>query len=465
MKQIIFTLWSFLMAALCSPSYGQSWHLVEPINEDYWAYIKRMQVVDNELHLMGKFTHTLIADSTDITAIWDSTILSVVIPTSHFGMLHCRQTYQGDIYYGGDFFNYLGNVQLEGIFRYSNNEFWPLEDGGCNGTEVNDLALYSDRLIVCGSLDDINCVDSIFWGTIAAWDGNHWQAIGTTFAGNALNEMIEFDNKLFVLGYFSFVSLDNDFDYFNNYIDVNNIAYWDGTTWGEPGNGVNDEVYDAVVDTANNRLIIGGLFSNVNGTPMNRVAAWDGSAWEPLGEGLNGFVYALEWYRGQLYAGGYAVKENDPMAYFDGYHWQPLPQTEYSNGGVLDLCTYKGELYVATSFLDEINGLAPNGLIRYSLPADSVVWGVPDDIVEFHAQSNRFTVFPNPAQGKVNIQFNAPFKGDLIVTTTAGTEVHRINHLGENESFIDLSFLPTGTYLLHAMEKGRAVDAQRLVLE
>jgi hypothetical protein len=74
-------------------------------------------------------------------------------------------------------------------------------------------------------------------------------------------------------------------------------------------------------------------------------------------------------------------------------------------------------------------------------------------------------VFPNPAQGKVNIRFNAPFKGDLIVTTTAGTEVHRINHVGQNESFINLSFLPTGTYLLHAMEKGRAVDAQRVVIE
>lgn len=96
---------------------------------------------------------------------------------------------------------------------------------------------------------------------------------------------------------------------------VNYIAAWNGSTWspftsnGSPG--LNDSVYALTVwdDT----LVAGGAFDDTSavtwanctpGSALPCIAAWSGSGWTPLGRGLNAKVLSLAEWNGSLIAGG-----------------------------------------------------------------------------------------------------------------------------------------------------------------
>jgi len=53
------------------------------------------------------------------------------------------------------------------------------------------------------------------------------------------------------------------------------------------------------------KLIAGGWFTHIGGTPANRIAAWDGQQWQSLGSGMDGVVVtSLAVYKGDLIASG-----------------------------------------------------------------------------------------------------------------------------------------------------------------
>ena len=103
-------------------------------------------------------------------------------------------------------------------------------------------------------------------------------------------------NNLFVGG--SFTSVDG------GSISVNSIASWNGNTWNILGtnstnNGVNG-VVNAVAMNGTNNLFVGGSFTIVDGSLIsaNNIASWNGNSWNILGtnstnNGVNGVVYAL----------------------------------------------------------------------------------------------------------------------------------------------------------------------------
>ncbi len=56
------------------------------------------------------------------------------------------------------------------------------------------------------------------------------------------------------------------------------------------------------------RIWIGGEFSQVNGVAANNIAQWDGLAWHALGEGTNGRVAKLDYDSGMLAVGGFFTR-------------------------------------------------------------------------------------------------------------------------------------------------------------
>jgi hypothetical protein len=70
------------------------------------------------------------------------------------------------------------------------------------------------------------------------------------------------------------------------------VARWDGSNWAALGSGLNDRVWDLVVDSSG-FVYAGGGFTDAGGFPANRIARWNGTSWESLGSGFDaGEVYA-----------------------------------------------------------------------------------------------------------------------------------------------------------------------------
>ncbi len=142
----------------------------------------------------------------------------------------------------------------------------------------------------------------------AIWDGTVWNGMigiggGSGGTVNAIEVEKAVQNVLYVGGLFNEVSN----------LPVNNIATYDGTSWGTLGNGVGGEVYDIEdnFDPFANFQVVGGDFSIVfdddsAAVVVNNVAIWNGQ-WMPLGQGVNGVVTAVlpkvSYFNGSYYGG------------------------------------------------------------------------------------------------------------------------------------------------------------------
>ena len=86
---------------------------------------------------------------------------------------------------------------------------------------------------------------------------------------------------------------------------LNHIAKWDGIQWSAVGEGLNDTVLTLTVDSAQSKLVAGGLFTQTGlGITAKHLAEWNGTNWQELGGGVNGPVTALLAKDSNLYVGG-----------------------------------------------------------------------------------------------------------------------------------------------------------------
>lgn len=138
-----------------------------------------------------------------------------------------------------------------------------------------------------------------------AWNGSSWRQLPMV-AANA-DAMAVYANRLYVASGSKLISFD-------------------GSTWAYHGNA------SGIIRTLlafNGELIIGGVFTSINGVPANRIARFDGRRFAPIGSGFRaGFVGALCAYNGALYAAGSfgspQMPAGDPsrVAFWNGSSWQ-----------------------------------------------------------------------------------------------------------------------------------------------
>ncbi len=163
---------------------------------------------------------------------------------------------------------------------------------------------------------------------IARWDGTSWSALGSGVMPNGgIRALCVFDDgsgpALYAAGNFSQISG----------VAAQNIARFDGTTWSSLGAGLGG-FYARCLTTFDDgtglALYAGGDFTSAGGAPAARVAKWDGATWSALGPGIpNGDVYTLRgWNDGtgpKLFAGGLYT---GCVALWDGATWSSM------NGGL-----------------------------------------------------------------------------------------------------------------------------------
>lgn len=140
---------------------------------------------------------------------------------------------------------------------------------------------------------------------------------------------------------------------------ANCIAKWDGVSWTALGSGTNQMVFS--IEAHGNDIFVGGSFTIAGGLPVKRIAKWDGSNWSQLGGSPNvGFddaVYALRFWGGSLYIGGYFTGFTDAASVFtpmrgiacwDGSNVRMVGAG--FNGAVFSLAAAGSDLYAGGAF-------------------------------------------------------------------------------------------------------------------
>ncbi len=224
------------------------------------------------------------------------------------------------IYVGGEF-TQAGGLTANYIAAWDGNS-WSNLGIGLNDP-VYDLNLSPDGKLYVGG--HFNLAGGVQARSIAIWDGTNWSPLSEpqplTDNSEVFTLAVDGQNNLFVSGHL----------YLIGQIYSKNIAMWDGSQWNDLGTGLNSICYKIAIDQQNNRVYVGGKFTDVNGSNLNsllRIAYWDGNNWNGLQNGLGSpddISYCSAIFiapSGEVYAGGYFFTAGGHPAYYIA-KWTP----------------------------------------------------------------------------------------------------------------------------------------------
>lgn len=214
---------------------------------------------------------------------------------------------------------------------------------GTNGEVIEFFADHvNDRLYVGGQF---SLVDStIVVGGIAYLtpDGNgdyEWHGMGSGVNGT-VRAIINYDNKIFVGGEFTEAGGN----------PVQNIAYWDGTDWHAAG-CINGVVHDLIV--FNNNIYAAGDFDVCIGSTETNFAVWNGSSWTPI-DGMVGTVYKMETTQDDIVLGG-NFSFGMLATQVNVIKWNPTQSFQHfypsMNAIVKDFEWFQGDMYALCDFV------------------------------------------------------------------------------------------------------------------
>lgn len=181
---------------------------------------------------------------------------------------------------------------------------------------------------------DANC-DGICY-----WDGTSWNALGTGADNNIVYDMCwDANGNLYAVGTFTGMG---------GVANTRGVAMWNGAAWSALGTGCDDNgAYGCCMDMVGH-LVIGGSFTGVGGVANTpRCAYWDGAAWQSIGSDINnGTVWCVEADLGNnIWIGGDFTNVVDAFGdYLIRYtKGEPTPDIEsdyrwQANGIVYTLC-------------------------------------------------------------------------------------------------------------------------------
>jgi hypothetical protein len=162
--------------------------------------------------------------------------------------------------------------------------------------------------------------------------GGRWERLGPSI--NSVRAITEYGGEIVIGGVFT--SIDG--------ASINHVARWDGTAWRPLGTGVDGTVL--AFREWNGELLVGGQFLAAGGSPVNLIAAWNGATWHALGGGiaraaLGDSVNAITEFEGRPVVS--TTVPSQMVARWDGEAWIPLDPTMIGIGN--DVAVIHGNLY------------------------------------------------------------------------------------------------------------------------
>ena len=203
----------------------------------------------------------------------------------------------GDVYAGGNFTTAGGNP-ASCIAKWDGSN-WASLGGGLNGT-AHTIAISGIGEVYVGG--EFTTAEGNSVNHVAKWNGGNWSALGSGFNNNVYSISINGGGDVYTGG--NFTQLGDNSGIFNR------IAKWNGSNWtaleGAGINGLAGTVY--TISLSNNNVYVGGSFSLLGdfSTSASHLAKWNGTTWAGVGNGIDGNVYDME------------VNTTDQKMYFGG---------------------------------------------------------------------------------------------------------------------------------------------------
>lgn len=260
--------------------------------------------------------------------------------------------YNGDLIVGG-YFDTAGGLSAYNIAVWRDST-WDTLWWGVNN-EVAALVEYNDELVMGGSFTALS--DGTGAGYFAVWNESGGVVYVPALNGRVY-DMCIIDSMLIFAGDFSHAG----------FIDANNIVAWQGEwQYTALGTGTDGPVYSVAVHDG--ELYAGGDFMTAGGVVANNIAKWNGSEWVSLSNGVsydgdssNAAVYALESYKGRLYAGGSFTETGGTsaqcIASYGAGGWQACGSgTNHMTDPVRALTVFNSQL-IAGGYFSSIGGVS-----------------------------------------------------------------------------------------------------------
>ncbi len=188
----------------------------------------------------------------------------------------------GDALYAAGSFTTAGTTAAANVVRWDGLG-WSALGSGLNN-EARTLCVFEDgggpALYAGGVFTQAGGAPA---ARVARWDGSSWSTLSAGIPGSvaSVSAMAVYDEgsgpRLIVGGSFSEGSAPGA-----------NIAAWDGVAWRAMWSGLNGACGAlAVGDIGEGQsLYAGGTFTQAGGLNANNIARWDGDSWGPLGAGV-----------------------------------------------------------------------------------------------------------------------------------------------------------------------------------
>lgn len=299
------------------------------------------------IHAFGMFSQTGTAVTNGVARWNGSTWQALIDPTDATqitGEVYATATNGTDVYVGGAI-SQVGDLAVNNIARW-NGSAWSAVGAGVNGP-VNALAHDGATLYAGG---DFSLAAGQTASNLARWDGSAWHPVGNTGAQGtdaAVYSLAAGGGRLFAGGFFTHAGG----------VSAPHIAMFANSTWSGLDDGTNSEVYALSMDSE--YLYAGGKFLQAGSIAANHIARWNGVQWYVLpagnnGDGVNGTVYALHKFDNRLYVGGqfsqFGATPSANVAIWSNETWSsPGGGIAITGDAVSALHVYAGRLY-ASSF-------------------------------------------------------------------------------------------------------------------
>jgi hypothetical protein len=265
---------------------------------------------------------------------------------------------------------------------------FPELDSSWHGIQA--VAFDGSRLYIAG---EFNAIGDKPFRQIAAWDGAHWNGLGTGIDDGLPNTIALHNSMLYMGGEFARVGG----------VAVNSVARWTGGAWQDVGGGVTRPIefdpdlggtftYEPPANADGTRagrvyaiaflddeLVVAGSFTRAGGTPAYNIARWDGTRWHALAttpEDGPMYVSALAVYQGRLVAAGNFSRigsvSAEGIAQWDGVRWSALgsqrfydtPDNNQPDSRITSLAVDSSNLYAAGRFR-RIDSMSTGAVARW----------------------------------------------------------------------------------------------------
>lgn len=220
-----------------------------------------------------------------------------------------------DIYVAG-IFEVAGMTAAEDLASWDGTQ-WNMVGSSPPSIEVAAIAFDAGGKLYAGGSGGGGMISGP--NTLETWDGSSWRSLATVGGGDVATIEILSDGRVIVGG--DFTDMDGT--------TAENLAVYDGQDWSQLGGAQPDGPVRTIEEMSDGRICIGGDFDQVGATDAGKTACYDGSQWQALGDPLNsGVRVLLEDTNGDLLAGGTFSVPNDQggsdigVARWDGTAWQ-----------------------------------------------------------------------------------------------------------------------------------------------